>query len=379
MLAVFIPNETLTGERRVAATPETVGKMAAADLEVLVETGAGSGAAIDDAAFEAAGAKIVPDAAAGVARADMVLRVTPPKPDDLQGMRHGSVLVSFFAPHRHLDTMRALCDGKVTAFSMELVPRITRAQKMDALSSQANVAGYKAVLAAANELGKYFPLLMTAAGTVRPAKVVVFGAGVAGLQAIATARRLGATVEATDIRPEVKEQVESLGARFIEVEGGGGGEGGYAKEASEEYKRKQAEAVASKVADADVVITTALIPGKKAPVLVTADMVKSMRAGSVIVDLAAAEGGNVAGAKADRAVKIEGVTVIGETNWPGTVPVHASELYARNVLQAVEHLVEEGQLKIDLEDDISVGAIAVHAGEVRHEPTARMLQTEAEA
>lgn len=291
-------------------------------------------------------------------------------------MRRGAVLVALLAPHRNLDAVRALAAAGVSAFAMELVPRITKAQKMDALSSQANIAGYKAVLIAAGCLGKYFPLLMTAAGTVRPAKAVIFGAGVAGLQAIATARRLGAHVEATDIRPEVKEQVESLGARFIEVEGGGSGGGGYAKEASEEYKQRQKEAVARKVADADVVITTALIPGRPAPRLLTDAMVRSMRPGSVIVDLAATEGGNVEGCVPGETVEVAGVTIVGATNLPATVAVHASELYSRNVLQVVEHLVKEGTLVLDMEDEINAASFAIHDGTVRHGPTAEALEKE---
>jgi len=273
-----------------------------------------------------------------------------------------------------------MLNGGATAFGMELVPRITRAQKMDALSSQANIGGYKAVLNGATALGKYFPLLMTAAGTVKPAKVVIFGVGVAGLQAIATAKRLGSQVWATDIRPEVKEQVESLGAKFIEIESDDGQTepSVYAKEASDDYKKRQAEAVAAHVSEADVVITTALIPGRPAPMLIPAAMVESMKAGSVIVDLAVSQGGNCELSQCGEDVVAHGVTILGHPNLPATVPVNASELYSRNVLQVVEHLVpvkenENHDLILDFDDEITAGSVAIHGGSALHEPTATAL------
>ncbi|KAA3611726.1 MAG: Re/Si-specific NAD(P)(+) transhydrogenase subunit alpha [Planctomycetota bacterium] len=376
MTSVFIPKETLPGETRVAATPETITKMVKLGLQVFVEADAGAQSFLSDADYQAAGAQTVASAAEGYSQANLVLKVAAPTLPELEVMPKGQVVVSFLSPARNLDLIRKLVERGITSFAMDLVPRITKAQKMDALSSQANIAGYKAVLLGASALGRYFPLLMTAAGTVKPARVVVFGAGVAGLQAIATARRLGAVVEATDIRPAVKEQVESLGAKFIDVapDEGAEDEGGYAREASEDYKRRQAEAVAEHVSHADVVITTAQVPGKKAPMLLPESMLKRMRPGSVIVDLAADQGGNCAWTEAGKTVQKEGLILVGETNLPATVPSHASQLYARNVLQVVQHLVVEGDLKLDFEEEITTGSIAVHQGEIRHAPTAEALQ-----
>ncbi len=380
MAVVFVAKESIPGETRVAVCSETVHRMVQKGHEVLVQAGAGSGAFMSDSDFTGAGASIVEDFATGLARADIVLKVAAPSAEEARQFRKGQTLVSFLQPAQRLDVVRALAESGTTVFAMDLVPRITRAQKMDALSSQANIAGYKAVLLAASNLGRYFPLLMTAAGTVKPAKVVVFGAGVAGLYAIATARRLGAVVWATDIRPVVKEQVESLGGHFIEVEADQDTEdqGGYAKEASEDYKRRQQAAVAEHVSSADVVITTAQVPGKRAPVLVTRAMVESMRAGSVIVDIAAGQGGNCECTEAGKHVRVAGVLIIGETNLPATVPVDASVLYSRNVLQVVEHLTPEKDLKLDFEDEITAGSVAIHEGEIRHAPTAQALQSEAQ-
>jgi NAD(P) transhydrogenase subunit alpha len=385
MTLVFVAKESRPGETRVAATPETVARMIKAGLQVQVAAGAGAGAFIADAAFQEAGARLVPQAD-GLRAADLVLTVAPPSAGDLAALRKGAVVLTVLDGARHPEPARALAEAGVTVFAMELVPRITKAQKMDVLSSQANVAGYKAVLIAAQALPKYFPMLMTAAGTVRPARVVIFGVGVAGLQAIATAKRLGAIVEATDIRPETKEQVESLGAKFIEVkpDAGAAEPSVYAKEASEDYKRRQREAVAASVAAADVVITTAQVPGKQAPVLVPEDMVKTMRPGSVIVDLAAEQGGNCPLSRPGASVVAHGVTIIGPVNLPAGTAVHASELYARNVLAAVEHLIpaknnEARALKLDLADEITGAAVAIHAGEIRHAPTAQALGAPARA
>ena len=375
MTRILVPRERRPGETRVAATPETVERLCKLGLEVQVEAGAGQGAWLGDEDYRAAGASVA--GAPDWEEADLVLAVEAPPAETCRRLKRGAVLVSFLRPTEELDIVEALRDAGASAFAMELIPRISRAQKMDALSSQANIAGYKAVLLAAVELPRYFPLLMTAAGTVKPARVVVFGAGVAGLQAIATAKRLGAVVEATDIRPETKEQVESLGGRFIEVEGAEApaSEGGYAKEASEEYQRRQQEAVAGRVAEADVVITTAQVPGKRAPVLVPEAMVESMKPGAVIVDLAAAQGGNCALTECGRTVEHHGVRILGPENLPATVPVHASELYARNVLEVVRLLWKEEALGLDLEDEILDGALAVHQGEVRFAPAAEALKS----
>jgi len=380
MTIVFVPKECAPGETRVAATPETVAKLVKQGLELLVERGAGLTSSISDEQYAESGAKLV-DAGEGYDQGDLVLKVAAPTVEEAGRIKRGTVLISHLAPTQNLDLVKALRDGGVTSFVMELVPRTTKAQTMDALSSQANIGGYKAVLQAAAALPKYFPLLMTAAGTVKPAKVVIFGVGVAGLQAIATARRLGAVVWATDIRPEVKEQVESLGGKFIEVapDEGQTEPSVYAKEASEDYKKRQAEAVAKHVAEAAVVITTALIPGRKAPVLITEEMVKSMRPGSVIVDMAVSQGGNCAVSTCGEDTVVHGVQLLGHPNLPATVAVHASQLYSRNVLDVVKHLVpdkenDDNELRLDFEDEITDGSIAVHAGEVRHAMTAEALK-----
>lgn len=364
MTVVFVPKETAEGETRVAATPETVTKLVQAGLTVTVQAGAGAGAYFADPAYGEAGAALVAEAQAGYRAADLVLKVAPPTTEEARAARAGSVWVGFLYPHRNVAALAALRGAGASAFAMDLVPRISRAQRMDALSSQANVAGYKAVLLAAAQLGRYFPLLMTAAGTVKPARVLVFGAGVAGLQAIATARRLGAVVEATDIRPSVKEQVESLGARFLEVDGAAPAEhkSGYAQEADVEYRRRQAELLLRHAAEADVLITTAQVPGKRAPLLVSADMVRALRSGSVIVDLAADAGGNCECTIPGKTVVHEGVSILGPLNLPATVPVHASELYARNVLAVVQHLAPQGRVRIDGDDEINAAAFAVRSG-----------------
>jgi NAD(P) transhydrogenase subunit alpha len=307
--------------------------------------------------------------------ADLVLTVQPPTPETIALLKPGTVLISFVYAHKEPQLTALLRDGQITCFAMELVPRITRAQAMDALSSQATVAGYKAVLLGATHLRKMCPLLMTAAGTVPPARVVVFGAGVAGLMAIATARRLGCVVEATDVRYAAKEQVESLGARFITVPGAGDmeGSGGYAKEQSPEFLARQREEVKKRVSEADLVITTAQVPGKKAPVLVDAAMVRGMKPGSVIVDLALEAGGNCELSERDRIVEKEGVTLIGIANLPATVPQQASELYARNVLELVKLFVKDGKLALAFEDEVLKGCRLTHAGEVHHAPTAEAL------
>jgi NAD(P) transhydrogenase subunit alpha len=365
---VAIPKETAQDERRVALVPDTATKLAAAGLEISVEEGAGSSAFVPDSAYEAAGVKVVKGAAALLKDADVVLKVQAPSTDEVELLQKGAVLISFLQPATQGDIVTALAKRGVTAFSLELVPRISRAQSMDALSSQASAAGYKAVLIAAGRLGKFFPMMMTAAGTVAPARVLVMGAGVAGLQAIATARRLGAVVSAYDVRPAVKDEVKSLGATFIELPlEAQEGQGGYAKEQSEEFLRKQRELIGEHIAKSDVVITTAAIPGRRAPLLVTADMVKGMRPGSIIVDLAAETGGNVELTTAGEDVEVGGVTIIGTRNVPSTMPLHASQLYARNVANLLLHLVKDGAIKLDFADEITKGACVTHGGEIVNE------------
>jgi len=388
MVKVFIPRERRPGETRVAATPETVRRMAKLGLEVTVERGAGAASLFHDADYEAAGARLAADPAEPWETADVVLKVTPPgvfeglPGHEAEGLKPGAVLIGFLAPHRNLDMVRILAAGNVTSFALELVPRVTRAQTMDALSSQASIAGYKAVLLAAWRLPKYFPLLMTAAGTIKPARVVVMGAGVAGLQAIATAKRLGAVVEVSDVRPAVKEQVESLGGRFIELPMPGGtesgeGQGGYAREMGEDFLRRQREIVQRHLAAADAVITTALVPGRPAPRLVTAEMLRAMRPGSVVVDLAVEQGGNVELSQADGEVVENGVTILGPSNLAAAMPHDASLLYARNALALLQILLDkEGNLAPDLADEIVAGTLLTHAGSVLHKPTAERLEVE---
>ncbi len=380
-MQVFIPKECADGETRVAATPETVKLMVAGGLEPVVERGAGVSAHFLDAAYEVAGANLTDSGAEAWEHADVVLKVAPPTIEEAAGMKEGAAVIGMLAPYDNLDLAAAFADAKVTSLSMELVPRITRAQKMDALSSQASLAGYKAVLMAAARLPKYFPLLMTAAGTVRPARVVVMGAGVAGLQAIATAKRLGAVVEASDIRPVVKEQVESLGGKFIplpEIEESGEGKGGYAKQMSEQFLAEQQKIVRKHLLEADVVITTALIPGRRAPILVPADVVEEMKPGSVIIDLAVAQGGNCELSELGAEVRKHGVLIVGHPNLPATVPGDASLLYARNVWALLKHIVKDGALEIDREEEVTAGCLLTHAGDVCHGPTAAALAPKAE-
>src|ERR1700737_1082093 len=370
-MKVGVPKESLAGERRVAIVPETARGLVKGDIQVLVEAGAGASAFFSDAAYIDAGANVT-DAATAFA-GDAVLKVQPPTPAEVGQLREGAVLISFLQPASSADVVAALAKRKVSAFSLDLVPRISRAQSMDALSSQAGIAGYKAVLLAANHLPKFFPLLMTAAGTVAPARVLVMGAGVAGLQAIATARRLGAVVEAYDVRPAVKDEVKSLGATFLELPlEAQVGQGGYAAQQSEEFLRRQRELIGEHVASSDVVITTAAVPGRKAPILVTKDMVARMRPGSVIVDLAADTGGNVEVTKPGEAVVVGGVTIDGPRNLASTMPVHASQLFSRNVSTLLLSLVKDGQPNIDFNDKIDKGSCLTNAGELVH-PQAKAL------
>jgi NAD(P) transhydrogenase subunit alpha len=382
MLKVFVAKEHRPGETRVAATPETVKKLVKEQIEVVVEAGAGEAASFRDADYEAAGAKLTTDLAGAWSSADIVLKITEASENpalgkhEAEALKPGGILLGLMAPHRNLDMVKRLLANKVTTFAMELVPRITRAQSMDVLSSQANIAGYKAVLLGAVNLPKYFPLFMTAAGTIQPARVVIMGAGVAGLQAIATARRLGAVVEVSDIRPAVKEQVQSLGAKFIDLPNleSGEGQGGYAKEMSAEFIQKQQQILTDRISKADVVITTALIPGRPAPRLVTADMVKGMKQGSVIVDLAVEQGGNCELSEAGKTVVKHGVTILGESNLPATMPFDASLMFSRNVLQLLLLFAKGGQLKLDLNDEVIKGTLLTHDGAVFHAPTGEQLK-----
>jgi H+-translocating NAD(P) transhydrogenase subunit alpha len=379
---LFVPKESAAGETRVAATPETVKRLIKAGFEVSVEAGAGQSSNLLDPAFAAAGATVVADAKSAWSSADVVIKVGPPQhnarlgADEATLLKEGAILACHIWPHKNLPLVKTLRDRKISTLALELIPRISRAQSMDTLSSQANIAGYKAVLLAATRLGKYFPLLMTAAGTIQPARVVVMGAGVAGLQAIATARRLGAVVEVSDIRPEVKEQVQSLGGKFIELplQESGSGQGGYAKEVSEDFLRKQQEILSAKIAAADVVITTAQVPGRPAPRLVTEAMVKGMRPGAVIVDLAADSGGNCELTENGKEVVKHHVHILGYSDLPGTVPEDASALFARNLVALLALVNGKEGLKLDLDDEIIAGTLLTHAGEVRHAPTAEALQ-----
>jgi NAD(P) transhydrogenase subunit alpha len=371
---VAVPKETAADERRVALVPDTAAKMIAAALEVSVESGAGAAAYIPDDAYEKASVKVVKGAAVLLQDADAVLKVQAPDLKEVELLKSGSVLISFLQPATQGDIVKSLAKRGVTSFSLELVPRISRAQSMDALSSQASAAGYKAVLMAAGRLGKFFPMMMTAAGTVAPARVLVMGAGVAGLQAIATARRLGAVVSAYDVRPAVKEEVHSLGATFIELPlETQEGEGGYAREQSEEFLRKQRDLIGEHVSKSDVVITTAAVPGRRAPMLVTGAMVKGMRPGSVIVDLAAETGGNVELTQAGKDVDVAGVTIMGTRNVPSTMPLHASQLYARNVMNLLLHLVKDGAITLDFQDEITKGSCVTHGGEIVNERAKQLV------
>jgi len=357
-----VPKERAAGERRVALVPELAGRLVTSGFEVLVERGAGEAASFPDAAYEEAGARIVDDV---YGEADAVAKVQSPSEDEVARLREGQVLVGFLQPLTDPEGIARLAARGVTAFAMESIPRITRAQPMDALSSQATVSGYKATLIAADRLPKFFPMLMTAAGTVAPAKVLVLGAGVAGLQAVATARRLGAVVTGFDVRPVVREQIESLGANWLDLGiVGEETEGGYAQELSEEQQRRQQEELEARLPEFDVVITTALIPGRAAPRLIPASAVAAMRPGSVIVDLAAEAGGNCELTEPGEEVVREGVTIVGPMNLPSSMPLHASQLYARNVSALLQHLAPEGELVLDFEDEITAGACVTRKEEV---------------
>jgi len=380
-MQIAVPKEILPGERRVALIPHSIASLNKAGLDVAVEHGAGAGAFISDEAYAEAGAKILPDADTLYASADIVFKVRPPEPSELDHLKEGAVLVCLMDVFSRLDLMDQLSARRISGFGLEFVPRITRAQSMDVLSSMAAIAGYRAVIEAADRLPKYFPMLMTSAGTISPAKVFVIGAGVAGLMAIATAKRLGGVVEAYDTRPVVKEQVESVGAKFVEFDletGDAEGQGGYAKAQSEEFYRKQQEQMKAKVTSVDVVITTAAIPGKKAPVLITDDMVQAMRPGSVIVDLAAERGGNTEGIVAGEVIEKHGVTLVGYTDYPSRSAVHASQLFSKNISTFLLNMVKEDGFSIDLEDEIVKGSLLVHDGQVVHEMIKPLMEKKGE-
>jgi NAD(P) transhydrogenase subunit alpha len=366
---VAVTQERHAGETRVAATPETVKKLIGSGCEVVVESGAGLKAAYLDSQYEAAGAQVAKTAAEALKGADVLFKVRAPSPEEIKGLKPGAIVAAALNPHQDKAALDALAKAKITAFAMEFIPRITRAQVMDMLSSQANLAGYRAVIEAAEAYGRALPMMMTAAGTVAAAKAFIMGVGVAGLQAIATARRLGAVVTATDVRPATKEQVESLGAKFLAVEDeefkNAQTAGGYAKEMSKEYQAKQAALISEHIGKQDIVITTALIPGRPAPRLVSAEQVATMRPGSVIVDLAVEQGGNVEGAKAGETVETaNGVKIVGIPNLAGRVAADASALYARNLVAFAALLVKDGALALDLEDEILKAALVTHGGDI---------------
>lgn len=369
-MKLAVIRERRDAEKRVAASPETVKKLIGLGFDVSVETGAGNAASVPDAGFEAAGATIAPDLAAAVGDADVIFSVQGLEGADAAKVKKGALQLASLNPFVDGDRLKAYADAGLTAVAMEFVPRITRAQSMDVLSSQSNLAGYKAVVDAAEAYGRAFPMMMTAAGTVAPAKVMVMGAGVAGLQAIATAKRLGAIVSATDVRPAAKEQVESLGGKFVMVEDEETAEaetsGGYAKEMSDEYKAKQAKLIADTLAKQDIAITTALIPGRPAPELISEEMVKSMKPGSVIVDLAVEMGGNCALSKAGEVVEAHGVTILGHRNVPSRLAADASALYARNLLHFITPHVKDGALEIDFEDEIVAESVVTKDGAIVH-------------
>ncbi len=363
-MRIGVPKETAAGEHRVALVPEVVSKLQAKGLDVLVQTDAGADAMLTDAAFTAAGAQIAGDAGE-VWQSDVVVTIAPPDPEQIRGLGSGSILIGFLAPLTSPQTTRALADAKATAFAMEAIPRISRAQAMDALSSQSNVAGYRAALLGAEEMGRFYPMLMTAAGTIPPAKVLVLGVGVAGLQAIATAKRLGARTTGYDVRPEVAEQVESLGAQWLDLGVEASGEGGYARELTEEERAQQQQALTDAIKGFDVVITTALVPGRPAPRLVTAEAVEGMKPGSVIVDLAGEAGGNCELTEPGRTVVRHDVKIVSPLNLPATMAEHASQLFARNVQALLELFVgEDGKLQLDFDDEIVKGACVVRDGEI---------------
>lgn len=380
-MVIAVPKEILPGENRVGITPDVASKLIKKNFQVNVQKGAGINAGFTDDQYEEAGAKLFDSLKELYSSADIVAKVQRPMdhPDEgkheLELMKEGTLLITFLYSLSYPEMAKKCAENKINTISMDAIPRTTLAQKMDALSSQANIAGYKAVIMCADALGKIFPLMMTAAGTISPAKVVIMGAGVAGLQALGTAKRLGAVVEVSDIRTAVKEEVQSLGGKFIEVEGAEDmqDEGGYAKEASAEFLQKQKDLIFKHVTHADIVITTALVPGKKAPVLVTEEMVKKMHPGSVVLDMATEFGGNCEVSEKGKTVKKHDVTIIGESNLPSLVPTNSSDVYAKNILALLEHISKEGVVGLNFEDEIVKGSVITHNGEVVQERTKSLL------
>tara|TARA_Y100001970_G_scaffold221441_1_gene272159 strand:+ start:2850 stop:3977 length:1128 start_codon:yes stop_codon:yes gene_type:complete len=375
-MIIGVLKEKLDNETRVAINPAMVKSYIKFGFDVYIESDAGLKSQIEDKDYTESGAKIV-QIDELLSKSNILLSVNPPSKDDINKIKEGTLLISFIQTTKEIEVVKSLKDKKINAISMHLIPRTTLAQKMDALSSQSNIAGYKAVLLGSCHIGKYMPLLMTAAGTIPPSKVVVLGAGVAGLQAIATAKRLGAQVEASDVRPEVKEQVESLGAKYLEVkseDNDGVGEGGYAKETSEDYKKKQQELLEKHISKADLVITTALIPGRPAPILISKAMVESMNSGSAIMDLASENGGNCEVTKPGEIITHNGVTIDGTTNIPGTMEVHATELYAKNVNALITHIFDKETLTLKEDDEITQGSLYLYNGEVTDERTKEALK-----
>ncbi|MAV15469.1 MAG: NAD(P)(+) transhydrogenase (Re/Si-specific) subunit alpha [Candidatus Marinimicrobia bacterium] len=376
-MIVSILKEISKNENRIAVTPQTVKELINKGLTVRVESGAGDFSFISDSDFKEAGAEICPNPSSAINGSDLIAKVNPPTDEEISLLSEGMIFISFLQTTKELKIVSKLNEKKISGFSMHLIPRSTLAQSMDALSSQANIAGYKAVLNGASHLPVYMPLLMTAAGTIPPAKVLIIGAGVAGLQAIATAKRLGAQVEAFDVRPEVKEQVESLGAKFVEVDSDsddGVGDGGYAKETSEEYKKKQEQKMMEHIVKSDLVITTALIPGRPAPILISKTMVENMKRGSVVIDLAAENGGNCEMTQKDKVINHNGVTIDGSSNLPSEMQTHASQLYAKNVSTLINYMTNEGMIKLDLEDEIISGSMFTHQGKITHKQTQKALE-----
>jgi proton-translocating NAD(P)+ transhydrogenase subunit alpha len=363
-MRIGVPKETAAGEHRVALVPEVVGKLKGKGLDVVVQRGAGADALLPDEAFVASGAQISGDSAE-IWESDVVVTISPPDPEQIRGLGSGSILIGFLAPLTSPQTTRALADAGATAFAMEAIPRISRAQSMDALSSQSNVAGYRAALLGAEEMGRFYPMLMTAAGTIPPAKVLVLGVGVAGLQALATAKRLGARTTGYDVRPEVAEQVQSLGAQWLDLGLEASGEGGYARELTDEERARQQQALTDAIKGFDVVITTALVPGRPAPKLVTAEAVEGMKPGSVIVDLAGEAGGNCELTEPGQTVVRHDVKISSPLNLPASMPEHSSQLFARNVQALLELFIgDDGTLTLDFDDEIISGSCVVRDGEV---------------
>lgn len=370
-IVIGIPNEAAQGESRVAVVPDVAKKFKGLGAEICLESGAGSGSCFRDEDY--AGATVISSARDVLARSQIVFKVMPPTLEEIDAMTAGTVLIGYLSPYADKMRLDKLVSKSITSFAVELIPRISRAQSMDALSSQAAVAGYLCALIAANNCPKFFPMLTYAAGTIRPARVLVIGAGVAGLQAIATAKRLGAIVEAYDVRPETREQIESLGAKFVDTGVSAAGSGGYARELTDEEKAQQAEKLGKAVANADALITTAAIPGKRAPQIISEKMIAGMKQGAVVVDMAAESGGNVAGTVAGQTVNVGPASIVGPTNLPSRMPVHASEMYSKNLYNFISPFIKDGVLALDWEDEVIAGACLTHGGAVLHEGVKKVL------